>query len=423
MSESKEENVETLQAVGGEVLYPFPVEEYKIRLKRIRLLMEESNIDMLYLTSPESMNYVSGYDVAWHRVNAPREWYDSQAAGIAVHTDHDKFIHYDLPDEEIPIRQNSVASDMRIFSEDPVMMYGKDYVFPSEGENYIDLVVKDLVSEGWARGRIGLELGSYRPNSLVFQEIKEKLERAGCEVVDGTDLVRKVRGIKSPLEMQYIETATKITDVGMKAIQDTLRAGMTELDVVAVYTKAMCEVGGEYPGIVNMVRSGNQRCWGFHFPASTRKIMPGDPVGIDLAGVYKRYHSNQCRYFNVAEPNEEFEKLYAVNAEIMSIVEATIKPNLLVSDFLKELKKYYIDQGLLGKQYWIGGYELGIAYPPDWVGAFVYDIYLDIENGTKKFVPGTVVNFETGFGVIDTLIFKEKRAIILGSTPWELQIV
>jgi hypothetical protein len=33
-----------------------------------------------------------------------------------------------------------------------------------------------------------------------------------------------------------------------------------------------------------------------------------------------------------------------------------------------------------------------------------------------------VVNFETGFGVIDTLMFKEDEAIVLGNTPRELMI-
>jgi len=34
-----------------------------------------------------------------------------------------------------------------------------------------------------------------------------------------------------------------------------------------------------------------------------------------------------------------------------------------------------------------------------------------------------VVNFENGFGIIDTLIFTETEAKILGETPWELQIL
>ena len=96
---------------------------------------------------------------------------------------------------------------------------------------------------------------------------------------------------------------------------------------------------------------------------------------------------------------------------------------MLMSDLLKELKVYYQSEGLWGEQYWIGGYELGIAYPPDWCGgSTVYDIYFDCEDMERRFVPGTVVNFETGFGCIDTLMFKEDEAIVLGNTTRKLMV-
>ena len=123
-------------------------------------------------------------------------------------------------------------------------MYGKQYTHTFTEKNYIDLVLDDLLKEGWAKGAVGLELGSYRPNTLVFMEIKEKLEQADCKVVDATDIVRNARSIKSPLELQCIEQATQVTDAGMKAISNNLDAGMTELEVVAVYTEAMCKAGG-----------------------------------------------------------------------------------------------------------------------------------------------------------------------------------
>ena len=39
-----------------------------------------------------------------------------------------------------------------------------------------------------------------------------------------------------------------------------------------------------------------------------------------------------------------------------------------------------------------------------------------------RFVPGTVTNFETGFGCIDTLMFKESGAYVLGKTTRDLMI-
>ena len=52
-------------------------------------------------------------------------------------------------------------------------------------------------------------------------------------------------------------------------------------------------------------------------------------------------------------------------------------------------------------RYWLGGYEIGIAFPPDWCGNFVYDSFMEM--GDARFEEGMVVNFECGFGVVDTL--------------------
>lgn len=415
---------EGVENCAGEMNVAFPIYEYKNRLSKIRKLMERDGLDTLYLTAPESMYYVSGYNCVWHRVNPPKRWAPSAAAGVAINVDCDNFILYDLPDEEGVIKNTSIAEDVRLFYTVPSEIFGKTYTTTTKEEDYKDLVLKDLKQQGWLKeGRkIGLELGSYRPTCAIFLEIKEKLESLGCIVSDATYLVREVRKIKSALELQYIETATRICDEGMAAVYNALHPGITELELVGEYTKAQTAVGGEVAGIANMVRSGPYRCKCFHIPAGRRKIMIGDPVGVDLAGVYNRYHSNQCRYFSIEEPSKEYMKEYEVNETIISAVKELIKPNLPVKDFLKDLKKYYEESGLWEKKYWIGGYEMGIAFPPDWVGEFDYDICKDLEDDEKIFLPGMVVNMETGFGVIDTIMFKEEEAVMLGKTTRKLMI-
>ena len=106
----------------------------------------------------------------------------------------------------------------------------------------------------------------------------------------------------------------------------------------------------------------------------------------------------------------------------MHFIQNILKPNLSVKDFSANVKDFYMKKGVWEHRYWVGGYELGIAFPPDWVGAYVYDP--DEEIGEEeRFEPGMVVNFENGFGIIDTFVFTETEAKILGETPWELQIL
>ena len=44
----------------------FSLAEYKTRLQIIRRHMEASKIDLLRLTAPESLYYVSGYSCEWY---------------------------------------------------------------------------------------------------------------------------------------------------------------------------------------------------------------------------------------------------------------------------------------------------------------------------------------------------------------------
>ena len=85
---------------------------------------------------------------------------------------------------------------------------------------------------------------------------------------------------------------------------------------------------------------------------------------------------------------------------------------------------------MLENQWWIGGYELGIAFPPDWVGAYYFDVWKDVRNDT--FDPGFVSNYEANFYLpkdaglscmIDTMIIEEDTAAFIQETPCRLFVV
>jgi hypothetical protein len=97
---------------------------------------------------------------------------------------------------------------------------------------------------------------------------------------------------------------------------------------------------------------------------------------------------------------------------------------------VKTLKAYYEDQGIWESASWVGGYELGIGFPPDWVGNFVYE--MSHEDSNVQFEPGTVVNFESVFYaprmsgltyLIDTLLFKSDDAEIASRLPRGLHVL
>ncbi len=400
----------------------FPEKEFQERLKKVQDVMKREAIDTLYLTSPESMYYLTGYNACWYKAAAPEPWQEVMATGVAVNANSNQPMLFDIPDEEDVAYTTTVGAKIKIINDIPGSeMYGKEFQYEaSENKGFLDLVVDILNGEGWTRGVVGLELGCYRPNPRVSQMLRTKLENQGSKIIDGTKVVQEVRTIKSPLEMYYIEVASRIADIGYKAAFDATEPGITELELHGIMTLAMQKAGGENAGLLNPIRSG-VRSSSFHLPTSRKRVMYGDRINIDLCGVYNRYHSNLARYYCIGRPDKKFEYLYNTGVEAMHLIKEILTPNMLVKELMDKIKKFYMDKGVWEHKYWVGGYELGIAFPPDWVGSYVYDP--DEEIGDDRFMPGMVVNFENGFGLIDTVVFTEIEAKILGETPWELQII
>ncbi|MBA3416765.1 MAG: aminopeptidase P family protein, partial [Chloroflexia bacterium] len=218
---------------------PFSLPEYRRRLDRVRAGMARTGIDLLYVMAPESMCYLSGYQNEWYQGQSPKAW--AASSGIAVHVDRDAFILFDSPAEALLGRASSVATDIR---------------HTDRASAGIDFIVAELKAAGWLTGAVGLEMWSYRPNRVVSERFQAAFEGAGCAVVDGTDIVREARRLKSPQELATMEIAARIADIGLEAARQVLRPGVTELEVYGETIAAMAKAGGENAGITLPVLSG-----------------------------------------------------------------------------------------------------------------------------------------------------------------------
>lgn len=393
---------------------PFPEEEYRARLERVRAAMAAAKVDLLFLTSPEAIHYLTGFSCEWYQAQSGRSF--PATSGVAVHVDHDDPIHFETPSEAILTVIGAVSRDVRIF--------------PMEARrDGLAFILKELLAEGWLGGVAGLELYNYRPNPVLAEQFREGFAGAGMKVVDGTDIVRGVRHIKSPLEMACFAKAARIADIGMAAAKDAIAPGVTELEVFGEFIAAMAKAGGEFPAILPPVMSGfRSNC--LHPLATRKKIEMGERVNVDLCGVYNRYHCNIARGFWVGEPPAAVARMHEESIKAFGVIEGMLAPGLNVREMLEAVRDHYAAAGILDEVYWSGGYELGIAFPPDWVGAFIYD--LKMTGPDEVFHPMTVVNHECNFyapdslgmsATIETFFFREDRAEFACKSSRELQVL
>ncbi|MEM7430290.1 MAG: Xaa-Pro peptidase family protein [Pseudomonadota bacterium] len=393
---------------------PFPEEEFAARLQRLRTAMAEAELDLVFLSSPESIYYLTGFQGHWYQAQSGRNFPPS--SGIAVHADHPDLIHFETPSEAVLTAIGAVSRDVRIF--------------PLEARrDGLPFILAELRSTGWLRGTVGMELSSCRQNPVVSARYQDGFAAEGMQIADATELTRDLRRRKSPLEMDALNEAARIADIGMTAAAEHIAPGRTELEVFGEIIAAMTKAGGEFSGIIPPVMSGfRSNC--LH-PLSSRKVIgANERVNVDLCGVFKRYHCNLARSFWTGTPPDPVARLHEASIGAYAVLEDMLGPGAPVRPILEALQAYYEDAGIWDDCYWSGGYEFGIAFPPDWVGAFIYD--LSMTGPDDFFTPMNALNYECNFfgpdssgisATIDTFFVLEDKAIFPCSTPRELRII
>jgi len=104
----------------------------------------------------------------------------------------------------------------------------------------------------------------------------------------------------------------------------------------------------------------------------------------------------------------------------MSLFERSAGPGVRVADVQRVMCDYYRDCGLWERRGWLGGYEFGVAMPPDWVGEWMFGV--DDGDSEDLFEEGLVTNFESivGLVLIDTFVIGPDGARRLSTVPPEI---
>jgi Xaa-Pro aminopeptidase len=396
----------------GQVEHAFPRDEYLARIDKVRALMQRDGIDLLWVTSPDAVCWLHGFTASWYKANAPMRY--PQCYGTAIHADSGRFIHFDNPSEHPVLAYTSVSQDNRFLPD-------------REAEPNIRFIMGELASEGWLTGSVGMEFWSYVPNRAISTMFEGAFLAHGACPRDASALLREARRVKSPAEIETIEKAMEICDIGHQAIVDNLEPGMTELDLFGKVTAAMMTAGGEFPALIPIfnatpVVDGKHQHAG-HSMAGRRKIEKGSMLTADLCGVYNRYHANVLRgYYVGGPPPPEVADQYRRAAGVFDVIRTDVKAGMTVREVNTRLRAYYEEVGIWSEtEGWALGYELGLSFPPDWVGDFYFHLgdnkYLD-----RVFEENMVTNFESLFStaLIDTLVYGADGTRVLSQTPLEL---
>lgn len=326
----------------------FTKEEYKSRITKTKESMEKQGIDVLLVTDPANMNYLTGFD-AW-------SFYVHQLLIV-------------IAEEEEPIwvgrgMDASAAEITTWLSSKNILPYSDDHVQSTE-KHPMDFVANMIEEKGLSNKTIAAEYDAYYFTAKNYIQLTKQLPNA--KFVDGTSLVNWIRIVKSDKEIELIKRAATIVTEAMYKGIEKINAGVRECDVVADIFHAQMsgteEFGGDYTSIVPLLPSG-EKTSACHLTWTDEKYKEGDPVILELAGCHKRYHSPLARTLVIGKPTPEMEELADVAIEGIEEALSVIKPGVTCEEVELAWRKSIEKRGF-EKESRIG-YSTGLNYPPDW---------------------------------------------------------
>jgi len=271
--------------------------------------------------------------------------------------------------------------------------------------------------------RLGVEKNCWFLTVANYERLVSLLHSE--EVVDSSQLVDRIRLLKSSLEIACISEAAKIASIAMAAGMDALKEGASENDVAAAVSYAAISAGSEYTGMPHLIKSG-ERCSLAHAAWDNRRLRRGDVVFMEISGCVKRYSAVMMRTAHLGGNDPEILRAADVVIESLNRTIGMIRAGVTTGELYEVARSVIADAGFPASPRRMG-YSLGLGFPPrtgEWDA-------LDFQpDGTTEIRPGMVFHVipaialpRAYIGFTETVLVTDRGHEILTSYPCTMRIV
>ncbi|MPZ86962.1 MAG: M24 family metallopeptidase [Nitriliruptorales bacterium] len=193
----------------------------------------------------------------------------------------------------------------------------------------IPTVVGLLKDRGLSEEPVGF-LGS--PTADLLQRLGEELPQCQWRPIGSRFSAATSR--KSEEEIERLRRAATVTDAGLEALRDGLRAGMTEHDIAGLLEHG-CRLAGGAFGIRHLMTTSmtTPDCGVPAQYPSARPVNVGDVVVVELSGTWGNYSAQALRTFAVGTTlTESFRRLHATAEDAFHRIASVLRHGATVED-------------------------------------------------------------------------------------------
>jgi Xaa-Pro aminopeptidase len=395
-------------------------------LNRVRAeeKMDEHNLEALIATSPANVFYMSDcYPYGRSFVVLPRER-DLEPAMVAPISGTTPIVLMSPP----WIRDIRYYGEFYVYTqfvEDP--NEEEERLIQAQGDwekernpNPTNPLIEVLKSRG-IKGRIGVDESGLGYDDPLPAKIELSLQRT--KTVPASDILRKIRMVKTEEEIRRIREAVRITEKGWEtALRETIK-GISEIDFAHTFQEAILSEGGHNFSYLGRywppIAFGRRTAFSDIAQPTGNKLKEGDIIRFDGGCTHQGYPCDMARAAVLGEPNEKLERYWNAIYEGEQAAIEMVKPGPPVSEIFNTAVETVREKGIPHYKRHHTGHGWGIeGYDPPTVGP-----------NDAKLEEGMILCFETpyyevGWGGIlheDVILVTERGPEYLTKPETELR--
>lgn len=242
----------------------------------------------------------------------------------------------------------------------------------------------------------------------------------GSKIVNADAVIRPLMIAKSDAELDCLREAARISEIGLQAILDNIKPGMTEVQIVGLATAAMLNNGAETTGYPVWCCSGPNSRQAISRPTH-RPVQTGEIIQICIGAKVAGYSGSIGRPLVLGSCDDKLRKFLEVGREAEELTISLLRTGTPASEVAKKVHGYITDQGygdtiLYGPAHGCG--QMECEYP------FIEtSSTFDLEENMTFNVDVFLSDNKQGFRWEDAVIVKRDKPEELSSLAREVTVI
>jgi Xaa-Pro aminopeptidase len=251
------------------------------------------------------------------------------------------------------IDYSSLCDDVRVWED-------------AEGNPKSRVIKEVLESHGMAGKRIGIQLDSFGMLPNLHQELREAID-GWCTLVDASDLIRLMRLVKSPQELDYHRQAGEILDRACARAIESTAPGADEGHVLAEVYRVIWEAGADIPA--NRMPMGHgDKAMNVRYVTGRGRIGENDQVTFEMGDAWRHYHvADMFTVLTGPKVDPRHLAMHAACVEALDNVQKSLRAGRTLGEVFEVHRATLAVHGFEHALLKACGYTMGATFPPTWM--------------------------------------------------------